>query len=163
MEDAQQEVHGRGRAAVPAVLRVAQPRHAEPRRAVLRLGGGGGRRRAGQGSPSAAEAAPLPRHGRRRRRHLGPPPFGASSSLCPGPKGTSSLCPSPSLTDNDRQSLLGLVGEAPRTPLGAGWAGSMVIVSLRLLAAHFVPQLTNIALLFLNRVATGSPCQAQPH
>lgn len=45
VEDAEQEVHSRGCAAIAAVMREAQLHHAEPRRAELRLGRSGRRRR----------------------------------------------------------------------------------------------------------------------
>lgn len=59
VEDTQQEIHGRGRAAIATLLRVAQPRHAEPLRAVPRLGGGGAGRGSARVAPPSA-AAPRP-------------------------------------------------------------------------------------------------------
>lgn len=71
VEDAQQEVHGRSRAAVATLLRAAQPRHAEPLRAVLRLGGGSaGRGGAREAPPCAAAPCPGPAWGSRGTRRL---------------------------------------------------------------------------------------------
>lgn len=79
VEDAEQEVHGRGRAAVAAVLREAQPRHAEPRRAELRLGRGGRRR----GRLRGHRAPPPPAARLRPPRPAPPRTWPGSSAAAP--------------------------------------------------------------------------------